>query len=131
MQPMAAPAHASEKGLRLLSSHAKIRKINVNAPKTQVIALKVIKCYSLPCTIKVLIGILYRGTQIANKILPWDVAVRPPRNLPRNARDTFMENNTMRCLRLVFLSLFIVFSEKWNSLWTKISEKIDRCKDNH
>lgn len=62
--------------MRLLSPHAKIRKINVNAQKTQVIALKVIKCYSLPWTIKVLIGILYRETQISNKILPWDVALR-------------------------------------------------------
>lgn len=61
--------------MRLLSSHAKIRKINVNAQKTQVIALKVIKRYSLPCTIKVLIGILYRETQISNKILPWDAAL--------------------------------------------------------
>lgn len=130
-QPMAAPANTSEKGLRLLSSHAKIRKINVNAPKTQVIALKVIKCYSLPCTIKVLIGILYRETQISNKILPWDAAVRPRRNLPGNTRNTFKENNTTRGLGLLFLNLLIVFSEKWISLWTKISETMERCKDNH
>jgi len=67
------PANTRQKGVRLLSSHAKIRKINVNAPKTRVIALKVIKCCSLPCTVEVLIGILYRETQISNEILPWDV----------------------------------------------------------
>lgn len=69
------PANTLKKAVGLPSSYAKIRKINVNAPKTQVIALKVIKCYSLPCTIKVLIGILYRETQISNKILPWDTAL--------------------------------------------------------
>lgn len=91
-----APANTSKDGVRLLSPHAKIRKINVNAQKTQVIALKVIKCYSLPWTIKVLIGILYRETQISNKILPWDVALREHGgDFPGNTWNTSKENNAL------------------------------------
>lgn len=126
--------------MRLLSSRAKIRKINVNAQKTQVIALKVIKCYSLPRTIKVLIGILYRETQISNKILPWDTALGDhggntaiSEQWPSLGTQGTRSRKTTPCVWswLVFLNILLVFSMKFISLWTKISTKTRvRCKDN-
>lgn len=135
------PATTLKKGVRLLSSHAKIRKINVNAQKTQVIALKVIKCYSLPCTIKVLIGILYRQTQISNKILPWDMVLGDQggntainEQWPSLGTQGTHSRKTTLCVWswLVFLNIFLVFSVTFISLWTKISAQTRvRCKDNH
>jgi len=134
------PANTLKKAVGLPSSYAKIRKINVNAPKTQVIALKVIKCYSLPCTIKFWLESYIERHRFQTRSCPGTQHCKTVEKTKQSARGGLLREHKeqvqgrQHCVILAyfFLDTFIVFPEKHTSLQTEISVKTKaKCKDNH